>query len=161
MRDVKKIHHFLYSYSTDQFDSREQYLEFNPGNEYVDIIAFDDYQNVRNVERRARLFFRLKSVVDIAETKNKFATLSETVLEIISVKNWFTNVLFNVIKSNDTVKRIAYVKVWRNAWAHQHYAPNPVHPSSTDFTKFKEDLLTQLKDDLPNMYKNNKYSLCN
>jgi len=154
LRDEKKIHHLLYSYSTDQFNSKEQYLEFYPGDEFVDIIAFDDYHSIKSTEDREKLAFRLRKVVEIAESKNKIAAFSETGLEKVPIDDWFTNILLEGIKSDDIGKRIAYVMVWRNAWSHHHYAPYPGHTSAPDFIKFRNDPFTIFEEDLPNMYKN-------
>lgn len=153
LRDDKRIHHLLYVYSTDQFDSREQYLEFYPGDDYVDILAFDDYHSIKSVEDRNKLVFRLKSVVEIAESKYKIAAFSETGFETIPDMHWFTNVLLDGITSDETGMRISYVMLWRNAWPHHHYAPYPGHPSAPDFVKFREDPFILFEDDLPNMYK--------
>ncbi len=156
LRDVKGIHHLLYSYSTDQFDSEEQYLEFYPGDDFVDIIAFDDYHSVNNLQQREKLIYRLRTVVELAEARNKVAAFSETGSETIPQADWFTNNLLAGIKADETGRRIAYVMVWRNAWPHHHYAPYPGHPSAPDFVKFKQDPYTIFEDDLPKMYKTPK-----
>jgi len=153
LRDEKNIRQLLYSYSTDQFDSKEQYLEFYPGDDYVDIIAFDDYHSIKDSDSRDKLIFRLRSVVEIAESKNKVAAFSETGLEKIPVDEWFTNILLEGIKSDEIGKQIAYVMVWRNGRPDHFYAPYPGHPSVPDFIKFREDPYTLFEDDLPNMYK--------
>jgi mannan endo-1,4-beta-mannosidase len=153
LRDIKGIHHLLYSYSTDQFDTKEQYLEFYPGDDFVDIIAFDDYHSVNNFQQRERLIYRLKTVVELAESRNKIAAFSETGSETIPQADWFTNNLLEGIKADDTGRRIAYVMVWRNAWPHHHYAPYPGHASAPDFVKFRQDPYTIFEDDLPKMYR--------
>lgn len=153
LRDEKNIHQLLYSYSTDQFDSKEQYLEFYPGDDYVDIIAFDDYHSIKNVDEREKLNFRLRSVVEMAQSKNKVAAFSETGLETIPIDDWFTRILLDGIKSDEIGKRIAYVMVWRNGRPDHFYAPYPGHPSTPDFIKFRKDPYTLFEDDLPKMYK--------
>lgn len=153
LKDEKGIHQLLYSYSTDQFSTKEQYLEFYPGDDFVDIIAFDDYHSIGSLKDRDKFVFRLRSVVEIAESKHKIPAFSETGLEKIPNENWFTNILLEGIKSDDTGRRIAYVMVWRNAWPHHHYAPYPGHPSAPDFVKFRNDPYTIFEDDLPEIYK--------
>lgn len=128
-------------------------MEFYQGDNYVDIIAFDDYHSIISFKDREKVVFRLNCVVEIAESKNKVAAFSETGLETIPDKNWFTNVLLEGIKSNDKSMRIAYVMVWRNARLTHHYAPYPGHPSAADFKKFRNDPFTLFEEDLPNMYK--------
>lgn len=153
LRDVKHAHHLLYCYSTDRFNSEEQYLEFYPGDDYVDILAFDDYQNVKNEKGRDKFVYELKTVVEIAESRGKIAALSETGLEKIPIDNWFTNILLAGIKADETGERIAYVLVWRNARPEHHYVPYPGHPAAPDFLKFRKNPFTLFEDDLPNIYK--------
>ena len=153
LRDVKNIHHLLYCYSTDQFDSEDQYLEFYPGDDYVDILAFDDYHSVNNNEQRDKLVYRLKTVVALAESRNKVAAFAETGSETIPDPNWFTGSLLDGIKADPAGSRIAYVMVWRNGRLDHHYAPYPGHPSVQDFIKFRNDPYTLFENDLPKMYK--------
>lgn len=153
LRDEKGIHHVLYSYSTDQFNSEAQYLEFYPGDSYVDIIAFDDYHSVNNLKERDKLAYRLKTVVELAEAKNKVAAFSETGAETIPVKDWFTNNLLGGIMTDEVGKRVAYVMVWRNGRPDHFYAPFPGHSSAPDFVKFRHHPFTIFEDDLPDMYK--------
>lgn len=153
LRDKKNIHHLLYSYSTDKFNSREQYLEYYPGDEYVDIIAFDDYHSIRDIKERNNLTYRLRTVVELADEKGKVAALSETGLEAIPIDNWFTHILLDGIKADKKGKNIAYVMVWRNGRPDHFYAPYPGHKSADDFVIFRKDPFTIFEDDLPEMYK--------
>ena len=45
MRNEKDIHSFLYCYSPAKPQSREHFLATYPGDDYVDILAFDSYLN--------------------------------------------------------------------------------------------------------------------
>lgn len=156
LRDVKNIHHLLYCYSPDQFDSEEQYLEFYPGDDFVDILAFDDYHSVNNLQHREKFVFRLKTVVRLADAKGKVAAFSETGSERIPVPDWFTNNLLAGIRADPVGSRIAYVMVWRNARPEHHYAPYPGHSSVPDFIQFRKDPYTIFENDLPKMYRNPK-----
>jgi len=153
LRDEKKIHHILYAYSTDVFNSPEDYLDFYPGDEFVDIIAYDDYHNIRNSESRPEFVKRLKMLVKMAEEHGKVAALSETGLEKIPIDNWYTEVLLRGIQEDVMTHRISYVLLWRNANPGHHYAPFPGHPSETDFLKFYQDPYTLFMKDLPDMYR--------
>lgn len=152
LRDVKGLHNLLYAYSTDAFGSLEEYLYFYPGDEYVDILGFDDYKGIKSAADTAQFIKRLRQVVYLAEEKNKVAVVSETGLESIVVSEWWTQILLQSIKSDPVTSRIAYVLVWRNANKTHHYAPYPGHPSSEDFMKFKKDPFTLFEDNLPEIY---------
>lgn len=153
LRDEKKIHHILYAYSTDVFNSGEDYLEFYPGDDFVDIIAYDDYHNIRNTESRPEFVKRLKMLVKMAEERGKVAALSETGLEKIPVDHWFTEVLLSGIQENVMTRQISYVLLWRNANPGHHYAPFIGHPSETDFVKFYQEPYTLFLEDLTDMYR--------
>jgi mannan endo-1,4-beta-mannosidase len=153
LRDEKKIHHLLYAYSTDVFNSEEDYFEFYPGDEYVDIIAYDDYRNIKNAESRTEFEKRLKMLVKLAGERGKVAALSETGLEKIPINDWYTQILLKGIKENAETRRISYVLLWRNANPGHHYAPFKGHSSESDFLKFYKDPYTLFITDLPDMYR--------
>ena len=44
LKDSKNIHHLLYAYNTDKFQTGAEYLERYPGDEIIDILGFDIYQ---------------------------------------------------------------------------------------------------------------------
>jgi mannan endo-1,4-beta-mannosidase len=46
LRDIKGVHNFIYEYSPgSNFNNENEYLERYPGDDYVDILAFDMYNN--------------------------------------------------------------------------------------------------------------------
>lgn len=153
LRDEKNLHNLLYAYSTDIFSTKEQFMHFYPGDAYVDIVGFDDYYDfIRNDIKG--FVKQLKSVVEIAEERNKIAALTETGSEAIPSKNWWTDVLLKNIKADATGSRIAWILAWRNANPSHHYVPyNKEHISAEDFIKFRKDPFTFFEDDLPDLYK--------
>lgn len=46
LRDEKDLHHLLYAYSPDAFQGRGDYLRYYPGDEYVDVLGYDDYHTL-------------------------------------------------------------------------------------------------------------------
>ena len=153
LRDVKGLHHILYAFSTDVFKTKEDYLHFYPGDDYVDILAYDDYQGVRSAESSKELVKRLEIINKLAKEKNKIAALSETGLESIPLENWWTEILLKSFKELAADNHFAWVLVWRNANTKHHYAPYTGHSSAEDFIKFEKDSYTFFEKDLPNVYK--------
>lgn len=153
LRDEKNLHNILYAYSTDVFSSREQYLKFYPGDDFVDILAMDDYHGISSKENTKGFINRLVMLTDIAAEKGKVSALSETGLESIPNEKWWTDILLESIKANEKTRRISWVLVWRNANQKHHYAPYPGHPSERNFLKFYQDEYTWFESDLPNLYK--------
>ncbi len=153
LRKEKGLKNLLFTYSTDAFDSRDEYLSRYPGDKYVDILGWDDYKSIRTTDTREVFHKRIKVVNDLASEKDKVACLAETGYETISVSDWWTNILLDGLKSAPETDRIAYLLVWRNARPDHHYAPYPGHASVTDFIKFKEDTALVFLSDLPDMYR--------
>ncbi len=154
LKEEKDVHHLLYAYSTDRFKSEEDYLDFYPGDEFVDILGYDDYHSIKTKEQRPELIRQLKTIVKLAENRGKVAALSESGYETIPVDDWWTSVLLEGLTSDTTARKIAYCMIWRNAWPNHHYAPFEGHPSAPDFKKFKEDPFILFVDEVPiDMYK--------
>jgi len=153
LRDTKQLHNVLYAYSPDIVDSKEQYLECYPGDDYVDILGLDDYHDVSAKERLPDLTKRLRMVVELADEKDKVAALTETGYERIPQENWWTDMLLKHIKEDPVASRIAWMMVWRNGRTDHYYAPYEGHSSADNFIKFKEDPVTIFEDDLPKMYR--------
>jgi len=154
LRDEKGVHQLLYAYSTDRFKSENDYLEFYPGDEYVDILAYDDYHSVVTPAGRPELVRQLSTIVKLSQEKGKVAALSETGYETIPDEDWWTSVLLEGLTADETGSEIAYVLLWRNARPTHHYAPYEGHLSAADFKKFKDDPNMIFIDEIPvDMYK--------
>jgi mannan endo-1,4-beta-mannosidase len=157
LRNRRGVHNLLWAYSTDVFDSKQAYLDRYPGDGYVDVLGFDDYQSVRTPATRAVFARRLRDVVELAEARGKIPALTETGVEAVPDSMWWTGTLLAGIKSDSVARRIAWVLVWRNATferehRHHFFAPYPGHPSATDFVRFREDSFVRFEDELPDLY---------
>lgn len=155
LRDTLGVHNFIYAFSPDtRFNSETEYLERYPGDDYVDMLGFDDYGDFGrdgkyDLENAAR---KLKIISDLGIKKNKLAALTETGLESIPNPTWWTETLLKALKSEKL--ELAYVLVWRNdATSPTHfYAPFPGQISVPDFIKFYNDPYTLFENDLKNVY---------
>lgn len=154
LRDTLQIHNFLYAFSPDcKFDTEEEFLEYYPGDEYVDILGFDDYWDFRpdGNNNPASAEMKLKIISDIARKKDKVAALTETGLESVSRADWFTSVLMPIL---DRIN-VSYVMLWRNAYdmPHHFYVPYKGHSAEDDFIKFFNSPNVLFEDNIPEMYK--------
>jgi mannan endo-1,4-beta-mannosidase len=140
LRDTKNVHNLLYSYSPSETNDEAHYLERYPGDDYVDIVAYDCYVSGKDAEAIARykdaMHRNLKTVTEYAKKAHKIPTIGETGMESIPDSLYFTQTVYPVIKEY----RIAWVLFWRNAWEKdkpQHfYAPFAGHSSEIDFKAF-------------------------
>ncbi|MFN8255932.1 MAG: glycosyl hydrolase [Bacteroidales bacterium] len=128
------VHNVIYIYSSSSNIAKEtDYLERYPGDDYIDIFGFDIYQ--QSLEGRNKYLNEMDKCLDIitnlAQKRNKVATISETGFESIPDKKWWTETLWPGIEKY----AVSYVLLWRNACnAPKHYfAPFPGQESADDF----------------------------
>ncbi|TXK52667.1 beta-mannosidase [Pontibacter qinzhouensis] len=159
LRDSLQVHNFIYAFSPDnRFNSEAEFLERYPGDDWVDMVGMDNYADVGrdqyDIETATR---KLKIVSDYAVKKKKLAAFTETGLESIPNKTWWTKTLLPILKAEGM--RLAYVLVWRNdIWSPTHYyAPYPGHGSVPDFMEFYHDPFSLFEKDLGAIYKRKKF----
>lgn len=157
LRDVCGVHNLLYAYSTDVFDSAAQYFEYYPGDEWVDMLGYDDYHSVKQPETLPTFVWRLGTLARWARERGKLAALTETGLEAIPDSDWWTTIFLAGLRANPDTREICYGLVWRNAnpaydRKEHFYAPYPGQKSAEDFRKFYADPATFFERDLPAMY---------
>lgn len=152
LRDVKGIHHLLYAYSADRFTEVSIYLKNWPGDDFVDLLGYDDYHSFTDQKSIHEGIANLRIISTIAAQKNKPFALTETGLETIPIKDWWTQYVLAPIKSDTLARRISYMLVWRNGRPDHYYAPYPGQVSAENFRKFEQDSVTWFLEDLPDFY---------
>ena len=161
LRDVKVLHNIIWAYSPDMIhiSSRSAYLEYWPGDDYVDMLGLDAYdRDGGDYGHKGLQLVRLANV--IAKEKNKMFALTETGLENNNPQEssyynqrWWTDMLYRIIKG----QRVAFALVWRNGdfpsnGGHYFNAFRGCY-TEQDFKDFvnRPDILLEV--DLPDMYK--------
>lgn len=161
LRNTKGIKSFLYAYSPNgMFDSKEQYMCRYPGDDYIDVMGMDVY-NDRPVNKDSfwdKLKTSLKIVNDCAEDHGKVYALTELGMRTLDaipgqyyeglapkgnkVKNWFTRVI-DTMTSSEELLRCAWILTWSNFSEEQFWVPytkgNYRHEMCDDFVKFAAD----------------------
>lgn len=134
LRDERHVHTLLYAYSTDRFSTAEEYLDRYPGDDIMDMLAFDLYD--RGPEYAGVLANCARTVSRLATEKGKLAAVSEAGGPIYKQTDWWTSLLENL-----KPVKLSYVLVWRNPWQNGEaaFGPWPGHPSAADFVKFHDD----------------------
>jgi mannan endo-1,4-beta-mannosidase len=165
LRDRRGVHNVLYAYSPDKlYDyGAAHYLDWYPGDAYVDVLGIDQYwwppsATWAPADQRAALTDALRHVVRQADARGKIAALTETGYETIPDSTWWTGKLLAAIRADSLASRIAYVLVWRNATRAREgrdhfYAPYPGQASAADFARFRADALIAFEDELPALYR--------
>ncbi len=137
LRDTKEVHNFLYVYSPNgPFENEKDYLSRYPGDEFIDVIAFDMYHDnpIENAEEdtwMSSLKETINLVQGIADERGKLSAVSETGIRknygCMPVsgnpnKNWFSDVSNIVAESN-----MPYYMVWANFDEGNIFAPYMVN----------------------------------
>jgi len=156
----KGIHNLIYVYNTADFKTKEEFLEYYPGSNYVDVLSFDRYQYsdptkdnsfVENCQNQ------FKIMDEVAKEQNKIMAFAETGYEAIPYDKWWTNTLMKAIGDY----KISYVLVWRNhGWQESekkmhYYAPFKGQTSEKDFIDFYnlDQILFEKEAEKANLYK--------
>lgn len=165
--EEKGVHNILYVYSPNgPFTDAESYLERYPGDDYVDILAFDYYDDYNTFPASAdgTFFSELETTCQvlsqIAEEKGKVAAISETgvrvmkedgsdnegllpagnpVTEKVTGINWYQKVCEIADEAG-----MPYFLVWANFGDRNFYVPYKVsdtngHEMADDFIAFYND----------------------
>ena len=144
LQNEKNVHNVLYSYSTDGVNSKEEYMERYPGDDLVDIIAFDKYD--RDPRFKHTLKFCAELVSTLAKEKGKIAAVSETGGPLDKNHTWWMEV-FEILEPYD----LSYVLTWRNPYAptdHGAYGPTPNCPANKSFIEFYEHPKTVFQEEI-------------
>lgn len=152
LRDKKRVHNLLFAYSPDRVPDMAEYFERYPGDEYVDVLGFDDYSDFDKLTTPNKGVTTLAAIVGEARKRGKIAALTEAGLEKITAPAWFNDNLLGQLKADPQARQIAYLMVWRNAHPGHFYAPYPGHASVPGFLKFQADSLTVFEQDQPRLY---------
>lgn len=146
LTNIKQVHHLLYAYNPEKFESVEQYMQYYPGDAYVDIMSFDFYQYgdpSNNSDFENTLNKRLGILTTLAQKHEKLPALAETGFMNIPYPEWFTKKLMKGIGNH----QISYIHLWRDgglvngsgpyrfAPSQDHFIPVGRDPSFMDFYK--------------------------
>lgn len=166
LRDDKGLGNILWAYSPDEihfiWDGAEKYediyMEFWPGDEYVDILGLDAYdaEGRRYSEVTPDL---CRMISRIASEKGKVAALTETGIENNSPehssyynKTWWTSVLLPAVENTG----LAYVMVWRNGGfpsdGSHYFSVWKGCYSEADFLDFASRDFLLFEGDTPSLY---------
>ena len=154
----KGVHNLIYVYNTGGFNTKEDFLSSYPGDNYADILSFDNYQN--NDDKDGAKFIgqtqnQFKILNEIANEHHKLMAFAEAGYEAVADPKWWTGTLSKAISGY----KISYVLLWRNhGWQEKeqkmhYYAPYSGQMSEKDFidfykldkTLFEKDILKTLK----------------
>jgi mannan endo-1,4-beta-mannosidase len=137
LRNNKKLNNLVISYSPDGgFSSPDEFLTFYPGDAYVDMLGFDDYDFNNNDNWSADMATKLRILIAVGQQKGMPVALAETGNEFVKNHEWFTQRLQKALEPADIQSQLSYVLIWRNDPKVHHYFSYPGHPSEADAKAF-------------------------
>ena len=157
LRDALQVNNMLFAFSPDSnFTSEAEYLERYPGDDYVDILGMDNYNDFNNQGQDGvdRANTKLQIISKLSVEKVKIAALTETGYFITPGENnpisgFFATNLYDALTQNDV--EIGFVMFWNNS-QNTYCTPVPGLPDVGDFMEFVSKPETVLQNTLPNMY---------
>ncbi|MUV02404.1 beta-mannosidase [Flavobacterium rakeshii] len=161
--EQKGVHNLIYVYNTSDANvkAKADFLEYYPGDEYVDMMSFDAYQ-MGEGEKLKEYTDNVHSLIGVmqeaADEHGKLTALAETGYEAIPYEKWWTEILTNAIGDY----KISYVLLWRNhGWNEymdpprmHYYAPYSGHAYKADFVEYynQDSVLFQKEVTKENLY---------
>lgn len=161
LRDVKKVHNFLYAFSPGSpfNQDADTYLETYPGDDYVDILGFDTYYDRNTPTWYDAAVQDARLVAEIAEQKGKISAFTEfgySNVKPTGTKDlqFFTKLL-KALQSDPQAKKMAYMLTWANFSTDSIFvpyrdAPNGLgdHELLPDFQAFYNDPYTAFQQEV-------------
>jgi len=129
----KGLNEMVVAYSPDRnFNSGEEYLQWYPGDGYVNILGMDNYYDLKQTGGEKEVIRKLHLIIDIAKAKNKLSALTETGSELVPNSSWYSQKLGIVLNDPIIKENVSYVMVWRNDSETHFFFPFPGHPAADD-----------------------------
>jgi mannan endo-1,4-beta-mannosidase len=152
LRNTKGVHNLLYAYSPNTVKDEAEYLERYPGNNLVDIVAFDCYSFAKtSVELsvfQEDMQRNLEIVTKIATDSAKLAAVGETGWESVPDSTFYSHTVASLLKPYKG--KIAWVLLWRNAWKPtmplHYYMPYKGNAGAEGFKNFVEEMGRKRQD---------------
>lgn len=129
------VHSLLYAYSPNTVSSEEEFAEYYPGDQYVDILGVDIYNHSGNEAFTTDVQRNLEIIRKRANAADKPFALTETGNNNFGEDpHWWTQTLYPGIKGSGA----AWVLLWRNARPSHYFASYPGEISEEDFKEFAD-----------------------
>lgn len=166
LRDTRGVSNFLYAYSPGgSFGGVDDvYMRTYPGDAYVDILGYDNYDGSTTADSSAWLdgvVQDLAMIADLADARGKISAFTEfgptggklrANGEGVNL-DWFTDLL-DAIEADPKASRSAYMPTWANfdplrpAIPYPATGDLPAHEMLPDFQAFEADPFSFFADDL-------------
>lgn len=148
------LHNILWNYAPSSPASKYS-MAFGsryPGNERVDIVAFDLYSSVDTY--KDTMLEDCRAVNNFTEQNHKVAVIAETGISdgmqsVIRASNWYYEDFAATIMTDEQklCQKISYAVAWENAHPDDYWVPLPQDPTWPGFYKLYQSPWTMFADD--------------
>lgn len=156
LRIEKGVDNILLAYSPSysQFVEKDLIFETYPGDDYVDIIGIDSYNQDEQLKTLIQEGARV--ICQWTSENHKIPALTEVGIrkgiQNSQSDDWFMDGFLNTFKNDDVAKNVAYVLTWMNGSPENYWIPLPGQPNHESFVNFYKDPTTFFLSDLKNIY---------
>ena len=150
LRDELSVRNFLYAFSPDnRFNSEVEFLERYPGDEYVDLVGFDNYSDFEGnrIDAAAK---KLKIISDFAVKHEKVAALTEVGYRNTPIPSDLYTGYYGKAIAEPSLQ-IAFFMFWRQS-NNTPYVPAADSPLVENFREFINSPRMILLPDAGNFY---------
>jgi hypothetical protein len=139
LRNTKGLSQMVVAYSPDRnFNNEEEFLTWYPGDDVVDILGMDNYEDFKLENGVSEVIRKLHIVIKTAKAKGILSALTETGCSNMVQSLWFTQKLGIVLNDPIIKKGLSYVMVWRNDPKVHFFFPYPGHQAAADAKIFTD-----------------------
>lgn len=157
LRDTKGVHNFLYAFSPNgPFSSTDEYLDRYPGDEWVDIMGIDSYDDDQNGSFFTNMERSLGVMTAAAKEHNKLIAMTEVGVRdggSLAVTGNKDRVWFSKVANLAAKYKVPYFMTWSNfeKLPHNFFAPYMVsktrgHELVNEFVDFYNEPVTIFAD---------------
>lgn len=136
--NTKKMHQLIWVFSPYDVKTKEELLSRYPGDRYVDILGYEQYQfGAVTYEKGAEQFVEkvrkgIDCTVELAKERNKIVAFTETGFTGVPYDKWWTEAIGKAIDG----KELSYLYIWYNGYSESYYfGPCPKSKSSDNFNE--------------------------
>lgn len=164
LRNQKGLHNLLFAYApsgrlseVEQLDTIEEYLEYYPGSEYVDVMGIDRYF----VGKNSGFFDNINALVGAAAEKGEIAAITEVgypdgklAEESYKHRRWWEKEMLGPVMSSSRLRKVAYMMTWGNGHEDYLFVGLKGTPLADDVMAIYRYPGLLFQDNMPDMYGN-------
>lgn len=164
LKDTKELHHLIYAYSPNgHFESKEDYLDRYPGDDYIDIVGFDVYHDKpQRDDGWLEAFIKDCQIISaIANERDIVGAITEVGLRWNAmdglaptnnmIPDWYTWLL-SALKKDEQARQMVYMLNWWNGANGRFWVPYKGHEMAEDFIRFYQDKFVKFNRETENLY---------